>query len=116
MRLLKTIYKGCNEGIAEPHCSHIVRFSLSTCASHATLMSMLGSAFLFAQQNADDNLTDKPFNICVLWPVDEHTKRKPENAGGPRRRHSVSDAPGDRRALPFLSLGRHPRGQPQSDE
>jgi len=80
MRLLKTIHKGCNEGIAEPHCSHIVRFSLSTCASHATLMSMLGSAFLFAQQNADDNLTDKPFNICVLWPVDEHTKRKSENA------------------------------------
>ena len=80
LRHCKTIHKGCDSGIAEPHCSHIVRFSLSTCASHATLMSMLVSAFLFAQQNADDNLTDKPFNICILFPVDEYTKRKQENA------------------------------------
>lgn len=78
---LKTIYKGCApDGTkADPAKSYIVRFTQHDAHSHATLMSMLSPPFLHAQQNADENITDQPSHISILWPFTTDFKRKPSN-------------------------------------
>jgi len=78
---LKTIYKGCaSDGtIADPNRSHVVRFCYHTSHSHATIMSLLSPAFLDAQQQYDERVSDKPFHITILWPHKLTLKRKPEN-------------------------------------
>ena len=78
---LKTIYKGCaNDGtITDPSKSFVVRLSNHDANSHATLMSMLSPAFLQAQQLADENVSNDPFHITVLFHKGPHEKRKEEN-------------------------------------
>ena len=79
---LETIYKNCDEsGIkTDPARSHLVRFCDHTSHSHATIMSLLSPAFLNAQQLADENVSNEPYHITVLWTISQHLKRKPENA------------------------------------
>lgn len=78
---LKTIYKGCaNDGtITDPSKSFVVRLSNHDANSHATLMSMLSPAFLQAQQLADENVSNDPFHITILFHKDTNQKRKEEN-------------------------------------
>lgn len=78
---LKTIYKGCTpDGAkADPSKSYIIRFTWDDAHSHATLMSMLSPAFLHAQQNADECVSNNPFHISIIWPFETYIKRKIEN-------------------------------------
>lgn len=79
---LETIYKGCDpSGIkTDPARSHVIRFCRHTSHSHGTIMSLLSPAFLNAQQLADEKVSNEPYHITILWTIDIHQKRKPENA------------------------------------
>ena len=78
---LKSIYKGCADDgtITDPSKSFVVRLSNHDANSHATLMSMLSPAFLQAQQLSDENISNDPFHITILFHKDMAEKRKPEN-------------------------------------
>jgi len=79
---IETIYLGCKDDgtIAEPDKSHIVRFCWNTSHAHATIMSLLSNALCTAQTLADEKITDQPYRISILWPLDLSFKRKPENS------------------------------------
>lgn len=77
MELVNTFHFG-HEGseIAVPDKSHVVRFCLATCYSHATIIAQLSSAFNKAQLLHQDGFIDKPYHVSVLFPFPLDYKKK----------------------------------------
>ena len=81
----ETIHLGCEKTaqIARPGRSHLIRFCNGTMHATCTIGSHLNEAFVKAQLLANENITNKPFYISVLWPTaltDIGRKRKEEDS------------------------------------
>lgn len=84
-KLYETIHLGCEKTseVAQPGRSHLIRFCNGTKHATCTIASHLNEAFIKAQLLVNENISNKPFYISVLWPSSFYSigrKRKEEDS------------------------------------
>lgn len=75
----ETLYIGCDSSIdkTEINQSYVIRFCVGTAHATCTVLNLINQAFYRAQLLADENISDQPYHVSVLWPKNKSWQMYP---------------------------------------